>query len=144
MVVLVGHCFCTLLIAVGVIHDAITLPLEPSLDVPQGDRQDEREGGSLSDEDFMHALDPNFVDTKEIHDENMDPNLFEGDIENYNEETAAARSVVTGQQWKWPKKNGIVSVPFTFPSGLDSKTKAEIARVVQEYKDKTCIRYVFV
>ena len=76
----------------AIVRDAITLPLEPSSEDSQGDRGDDQQGGHLTDEDSAHALDPKFVDTKKLHDEDMDPNLLEGNIEGDDEDLMSRAS----------------------------------------------------
>ena len=104
------------------------------------------EGGSLSAEDFENAKHKDFSN-EEVHDEDGSSSLFEGDIELTTDDRDALdrgielREVVGGAHRKWPMKNGVVEVPYTIPSGLSSERKTTIARAIQEFRDKTCIRY---
>ena len=134
------------LLLLAIIHEGIQNPLHPLEEDLQVDREDDDENGSLDDEDFLNALSKNFLNNEPPeHDEDSDPGAFEGDIQGDKEELRALmnnREVVKGR--KWPKINGQIIVPYTIPSTLKNKqTKGEIAKVIQEYKDKTCIRYVY-
>ena len=64
--------------------------------------------------------------------------LFEGDmlLDNYD----YIGEVITNVNRKWPKVGEVVIVPFTFPSDASEQQRADIARVVQEFESKTCIR----
>jgi hypothetical protein len=135
----------------AIIHEGIQTPLHPLGEEIQAAREDDDENGSLTDEDYLTALNQEFLDNEPDHDEDSDPNAFEGDILGDKEELRAARALVNNRKVvahpgkKWPKdKKGRIIVPYTFPSTLkDKTTKAEIAKVIQEYKEKTCIRYVY-
>lgn len=141
--------FVFTILLLAIIHDAIQTPLLPLLEESQIDRKDDDENGSLSDDDFLNALSYDFDDNEPDHDEDNDPDLYEGDIQGDKEELRAARALVNNREvvghpgMKWPKSNGLVKVPYTIPSSLtDKTTKSEIARVIQEYAEKTCIRLV--
>merc|ERR1712198_650835 len=55
----------------------------------------------------------------------------------------AMREVTKDDGKKWAKSDdGLVRVPYTIPGGLDEYGRWAIARVVQEYAAKTCIRLV--
>ena len=139
------------IILLAIIHEGIQTPLNPLREKPQINREDDDEGGSLSDEDYLKAFDTDFDENEPDHDEDSDPELFEGDIQGDKEELRAARALVNNREVvahpgkKWPKNsNGKIIVPYTIPSTLkDKTTKGEIAKVIQEYKDKTCIRYAY-
>ena len=46
---------------------------------------------------------------------------------------------------KWPKgSDGLVKIPYKVPAGLSKKRRADIAKAVLEFKQKTCIRYAFI
>ena len=107
---------------------------------------DDDEGGSLSPKDFDNAM---TMDSSGEGDQDEDGSatLFEGDIDLTADDRDAMdrgielREVVGSASRKWPKANGVVTVPFTMPNGLSSSRKADIAKVVQEFAQKTCIRY---
>lgn len=111
----------------------------------QDDRDDE--GGVLTDDDFINGME--IVDSDEdVHDEDRSADLFEGDI-TLNEEDRTAlehgidlREVVGQSRRKWPATNGIVNIPYAFPSHMSKVRRAAVARVVEEYETKTCIRLV--
>ena len=48
--------------------------------------------------------------------------------------------VINNPDTKWPKIQGYVIVPFTFPRLASKQDKADIAHVVTEFEEKTCIR----
>ena len=55
----------------------------------------------------------------------------------------AMREVTKDDGKKWAKSDDcLVRVPYTIPGGLDEYGRWAIARVVQEYAAKTCIRYI--
>ena len=109
------------------------------------DRQDD-ENGALTDQNFENANSPDFDSDKTEHDEDSDQDLFEGDIQGDKEALRAIRSSVTSREVlghegkKWPKYNGVVAVPYTFPSSMSSNSQDELAKVITEFADKTCIK----
>merc|ERR1712080_591955 len=118
--------FTILLLAI--IHDAIQTPLHPLWEKSQVDRQDDDENGSLSDDDFLYALSNDFDASEQVdHDEDTDPDLFEGYIRGKKDELREARTllnnreVVGNSKMKWPKRNGLINVPYTIPSTLTNK-----------------------
>ena len=130
------------------IYNSIQTPLQTN--VFERDRQimmDHAEDGHLTDENFEDANEIPISNDMD-HDEDLSSDLFEGDVILNDEERAALedgidlREVVQSHK-KWSITNGIVKVPYTFPSGLDRATKAEIAKVIKEFKTKTCIRYTY-
>ena len=135
----------------GIIHEGIQTPLNPLQEEAQVNREDDDDNGILSDEDYLTALETDFNDNEPDHDEDTDPDAFEGDIQGDKEELRAVRALVNNREVvahpgrKWPKNRyGKIIVPYTIPSSLkDKTTKGEIAKVIQEYKEKTCIRYVY-
>lgn len=128
------------------IQSSIQHPLEDNLPV-DGQYNRDDEGGSLTEEDFTNGA--NMVTTdQEVHDEDLSTDLFEGDITLNDEDRAALeegidlREVVGQSRRKWPATNGIVNVPYAFPSDMPRVRRAAVARVVQEFATKTCIRLV--
>ena len=109
------------------------------------DREDD-ENGALTDQNFENANSPDFDSDKTEHDEDSDQDLFEGDIQGDKEVLMAMRSSVTSREVvehegkKWPKYNGVVAVPYTFPSSMSDNSKDELAKVITEYETKTCIK----
>ena len=77
------------------IHEGIQTPLDPlgedSPIYPSGDD----EIGSLTDDDFLKALSPNFVNNEPDQGKNRDTDTFEGDILGDKDELMAARAVQT-------------------------------------------------
>ena len=68
--------------------------------------------------------------------------VFEGDIIlDSPRQGGVFEDVTTIKDRKWPKRNDLVTIPFTFPSSASKQDKADIARVVKEFERKTCIRY---
>ena len=134
--------FILSLVFFSIFHDAMQTPLKPF--ESHVDRQDDDEQGSLSSEDFTNALAKDFEKDKPIHDEDDSSDLFEGDIEGDKKELRMLtenREVVGHPGNKWPKYNGVVTVPYTFPSSTSTQSREEIAKVINEYETKTCIRY---
>ena len=66
--------------------------------------------------------------------------VFEGDIilDDYD----YVDEVTTDVKKKWPKTGDVVIIPFTFPEDASEQERADIARTVQEFQTKTCIRLV--
>ena len=64
--------------------------------------------------------------------------VFEGDIilDDYD----YVGEVTTDVKKKWPKSGDVVIIPFTFPADASEQERADIARTVQEFESKTCIR----
>ena len=145
---MVGMCntfICSLLL-LAIIHEGVQNPLHALGEDLQVDQQDDDENGSLDDADFLYALSQEFLNNEPAdHDENSATDAFEGDILGNKEELRALvknREVV--KVMKWPKINGQIIVPYTIPSTLKNKhTRAEIARAINEFYVKTCIRYVY-
>lgn len=98
--VMLGRCnisvFAILLLAI--IHAAIQTPLHPLGEESQMDRRDDDENGSLSAEDFKYAMSQDFVDSEPDHDEDNDPELFEGDIQGDEADLRAARALVNNRE----------------------------------------------
>ena len=97
--------------------------------------------GHLTEDDFQNAEDERFVrasnDVETSNDTNL--NIFEGDIilDDYDYHY----DITTNENKIWPKSGDVVIVPITFPSDASLQEKADIARVVREFANKTCIRY---
>ena len=106
------------------------------------DQSDNDFGGELTEEDFVNAANPQFVRPTFGGEENHDTeNVFEGDIIMESlEESFGFDDVTTLKDKKWPKVNDTVILPFTFPSSTSKEDKADIARVIKEFEQKTCIR----
>ena len=139
-----GKHFILVLVSLSTIHDAVQTPLKPL--ESRDEQQVDDEEGSLSSEDFTNALAKDFEKDKPIHDEDDSSDLFEGDITGDKEQLrmlAENREVVGNIARKWPKDDGIVTVPYTFPGSASKQSRSEIAKVIDEYKTKTCIRYNF-
>ena len=97
-------------------------------------------GGILSEEDYENSENESIISAtdKAHYSEN---GLFEGDIIR-DERLGEAINIA---QRKWPKSDdGFVNVPISFPSFATKEEKAAIARVITEFKNKTCIRYKFI
>ena len=96
--------------------------------------------GRLSIFDFQNAEDPRFIRIPKIS-ENINsniPDIFEGDI--LSDELDYEHQLISNESMLWPKIGEYVVVPYTFPSTALESEKAEIARMVLEFRNKTCIR----
>ena len=75
-----------------------------------------------------------------------DSNIFEGDIEvdnidDFENDFSSLNDFVTNEDYKWNMRSGpFLKLPFTIPSGLSTDDKAQIARVVWEFRSKTCVK----
>ena len=103
-------------------------------------------GPPLTEEEFKKALTVfrNEVDDGQTEESDA-AGLFEGDIvlPDGTDPEEAMREVTKDDGKKWAKSDdGLVRVPYTIPGGLDEYGRWAIARVVQEYAAKTCIRYI--
>merc|ERR1712110_644841 len=104
-------------------------------------------GAPLTPEDFEAAWSvPNDNTAEELS-----PNLFEGDIQLSPDErellekkgAEALRDVINTDAKKWPKdSDGYVRIPYKIDARFGKSTRADIARVVLEFKGKTCVRLV--
>ena len=66
----------------------------------------------------------------------FDPDLFEGDIVE-----DGFSDVINISSRKWPKSvDGKVYIPISFPATASADQRAAIARTIQEFENKTCIR----
>ena len=108
------------------------------------------EGGSLSADDFRNAQNISFLE-QTIRDESIfnnltNSNIFEGDIEvdnieDFGNDFSSLNDFVSNNDYKWNMRSGpFLKLPFTIPSGLSTDDKAQIARVVWEFRSKTCVK----
>ena len=108
------------------------------------------EGGSLSADDFRNAQNISFLE-QTIRDESIfnnltNSNIFEGDIEvdnieDFENDFSSLNDFVSNNDYKWNMRSGpFLKLPFTIPSGLSTDDKAQIARVVWEFRSKTCVK----
>ena len=100
--------------------------------------------GRLSNIDFLNAEDERFhriPQLLKLNDDN-DSAIIEGDILSDQEDTDYISEIISNADKKWPKIGEYVYVPFTFPSTASEQAKADIARVVLEFRNNTCIWYV--
>ena len=105
-------------------------------------RSDYDFGGELSEEDFSNANNPLYIRESFGGEDNDDiEGVFQGDIIIPDDDTGFD-DVTTLKDKKWPKVNELVTLPYTFPSTASKEDKADIARVVKEFEQKTCIRWV--
>ena len=102
-------------------------------------------GGELAEDDFQNAKHPRFSRVSVGGEFNNDTeHTFEGDMitdldgDDYDENYL--NDVVNRADAKWPKINGHVVIPFTFPGTASKQDKADIAHVVNEFEEKTCVR----
>ena len=112
------------------------------VDLLQVHDSDNDYGGELTNEDFINANDVQFQRGSfgvEVNDD-IDA-LFEGDIILNEIDVDGVFDDVTSKAGaKWPKVDELVNIPYTFPSTATKQDKADIARVVEEFRTKTCIR----
>ena len=99
---------------------------------------DSDQSGRLSSSDYQNAEERRFVRTPTITETNdaNDVDIFEGDIISSDEDYDL--DLTTDENKKWPTIGQYVVVPFTFPSTATEQEKADIARMVIEFKNKTC------
>ena len=90
--------------------------------------------------DYRNAQNATFHRTPKGFEMNNDRSIeiFEGDmlLDNYD----YIGEVIIDVNRKWPKVGEVVIVPYTFPFYASEQQRADIARVVQEFESKTCIR----
>ena len=90
--------------------------------------------------DYENAKNVTFQRIAKGFETNNDSDLeiFEGDIilDDYD----YTGEVTTDVDKKWPKNGDVVIIPFTFPADASEQERADIARAVQEFESKTCIR----
>ena len=115
---------CSILLLVG-------LAAGNFIPISRGDNDDE--GGLLTPEDFADV--DNRHNEHSDHDEDGNPDFFEGDIVNGNTDDRDAQF-----ERKWPKKNGLVYVPYTIPSDFPEDSRKELANAITEFEQNTCVR----
>ena len=108
------------------------------------------EGGTLSLLDFQNAQNKTFLDSTAVNEfvlnNASDPKIFQGDIltdesDNFIIGNDSLNDLITQEDRKWDQRSGpFVIIPFTIPSGLIDKERAEIARAIWELRSKTCIK----
>ena len=108
------------------------------------------EGGSLSEDDFRNAQNISLLEQttrdESIFNNLTNNNIFEGDIEvdnveDFQNDFSSFNDFVTNESYKWNMRSGpFLKLPFTIPSGLSTEDKAQIARVVWEFRSKTCVK----
>ena len=92
------------------------------------------EGGHLNPADFKDVGNRQSLDSG--HDEDGNPDFYEGDVVHAggkDERDAHFERL-------WPKVNGFVSVPFTIPSYFPQSNRNDLANVITEFEEKTCVR----
>ena len=97
------------------------------------DDDDDDEGGVLTPEDFDDV--GNRHNENSDHDEDGNPEFFEGDIVYGSADDRDAEF-----NKKWPKKNGLVYVPYTIPSNFPQADRQKLANAIAEYEQNTCVR----
>ena len=112
---------------------ALLLGLVTGKFVPMLRYDDDDEDGELNPEDYDDV--ENRHNEESTHDEDENPDFFEGDIVNGN---ADDRDAVFNK--KWPKKNGLVYVPYTIPKKFSKDNRKALANVIAEYEENTCVR----
>ena len=67
---------------------------------------------------------------------------YEGDMRFTDEqlELLGSRSATSEAHLKWPKSGEIVPVPYVISSSFNQDEKHKLAKAIQEYESKTCIR----
>ena len=101
--------------------------------IPMLRDDDDDEGGVLTSEDFDDV--DNRHNEKSDHDENGNPDFFEGDVVNGNTDDRDALFNKT-----WPKKDGFVYVLYTIPSSFSQDSRKELANAITEFEQNTCVR----
>ena len=101
--------------------------------VPILRNDDDDEGGVLTPEDFDDVN--NRHNEESTHDEDGNPDFFEGDVVNGREDDRDAAF-----NKKWPKKNGLVYVPYTIPSAFPADSRKALANAITEFEQNTCVR----
>ena len=122
---------CPVLLLFGLVASKSVTNFELDETMLRGDEDDE--GGFLTPEDFENV--GNRTNEDADHDEDGNPDYFEGDVVNGNEEDRDAEF-----NKKWPMRNGKVYIPYTIPSNFPSANRAQVANAIAEYEQKTCVR----
>ena len=93
-------------------------------------------GDPLNPEDFAAAA---LVDDSKPSSEQEDPmwnaDLFEGDIDNVD--PSVAKNAIRDSWRKWPDS----TIPYVISSSFNSRERSIIAKAMNEYHKKTCIRF---
>ena len=64
---------------------------------------------------------------------------YEGDIV-LTADQLGERAAITSANGKWPKSGQVVTIPYVISSSFDQNDRNVIAKAIQEYESKTCIR----
>ena len=105
-----------------------------SKSAPELRSTEDDEGGELAPEDFDDV--PNRHNEDAEHDEDGNPDFFEGDIVEGKPEDRDAEF-----NKKWPKAaDGLVYIPYTIPSNFPTASRQELANAAAEYEKNTCVR----
>ena len=70
------------------------------------------------------------------HDEDGNPDYYEGDVVQGDGKDVRDAHF----ERLWPKVNGLVSVPYTIPSYFPQSSRHDLANVITEFEEKTCVR----
>ena len=97
-------------------------------------KETDDESGHLIPEDFKDVGNRKNVDSG--HDEDGNPDYYEGDVVQGDGKDVRDAHF----ERLWPKVNGLVSVPFTIPSYLPQSNRHDLASVITEFEEKTCVR----
>jgi len=120
---------------------------------------DQQDHEPLTLDDFEYAESDHYLNitANEVPIDETCGDLFEGDIELSEDQKDALKSrglrsglstkdskVELAKLDKWPKdsSDGLVKIPLKLPTGLTPKQRADFAKAVLEFKNKTCIRFV--
>ena len=99
---------------------------EPDTDVP---------GDPLNPEDYENAKHVQ-EEPYEMEGQMQNAHMFEGDIDNID--PSVGKNAIRGQSYRWENGN----IPYIIASSFTSRERSIIAKAMEEYHQKTCIKFV--
>jgi len=103
----------------------------------QGEEADEVPGAPLNPADFQAGRSVDGSKPAQSEDDKLwNAGMFEGDIENVD--PSVGKNALRGDWFKWPKN----TIPYEIASSFDDRERSIIAKAMNEYQEKTCIRFV--
>jgi len=125
--ILVSIAIVGILIIVGVaVGVAVSMKDEPDSDVP---------GDPINPEDIIAAAQVQ-EEAYDLGDLMQNQHMFEGDIDNID--PSVGKNAIRGEWRRWKNAN----IPYVIASSFSKRDRSVIAKAMEEYHEKTCIKFV--
>ncbi|OQV16098.1 putative Embryonic protein UVS.2 [Hypsibius exemplaris] len=77
----------------------------------------------------------------------LDTHLFQGDVLGMERDSSpeligVGKNGIVGDAYRWPKENGVVSVPYTISTAFLPGPATLIRKAMKVFADETCIRFI--